>query len=475
MLLSVKLSNCFAYEDEIEFSMRADMRQKRFASNVISGSGANAVKSALIIGPNNAGKTNFVRCINGIKGILLNQGFGLEKNMFIKEEISRVCVEFTEDNAEYSFEIRMNLSKSEYLYERLTEITYDRYKNRKEKNIYIRDTLEQQYVCDDDELKNLIKVVAKNNLLIYLIDTSKFDALDKAKKVLTSFASKIDVVDMNNIPIKKTIDMMKLSNDAKKKIVDFVLSADLSMEDFRYLSDDEIRINMDVVQEKGNLKPQENALTVATPLMEMLHLSSVYHGISVPSILFDSTGTKKIASLASYIIDALEKGKILVVDELDNSLHSRLSRAIISLFNNDLNRSAQLICTVHDVTLLDCKKLFRKEQIWFAHKDKDGVYLYSLAEFTAEKYGVRDTTDLIGRYRSGVFGAFPEPDLFKTLQEVRARMKRNVEQALDEADEYAEATTERLNHEEVFGKLRRRVNGEKSHISVENEGKDNDY
>ena len=48
------------------------------------------------------------------------------------------------------------------------------------------------------------------------------------------------------------------------------------------------------------------------------------------------------------------------------------------------------------------------------------MYLYSLAEFTAEKYGVRDTTDLIGRYRSGVFGAFPEPDLFKTLQEVRA-------------------------------------------------------
>ena len=56
-----------------------------------------------------------------------------------------------------------------------------------------------------------------------------------------------------------------------------------------------------------------------------------------------------------------------------------------------------------------------------------------------------------------------------------SRMKRNVEQALDEADEYAEATTERLTHEEVFGKLRRRVNGEKSHISVENEGKDNDH
>ena len=119
--------------------------------------------------------------------------------------------------------------------------------------------------------------------------------------------------------------------------------------------------------------------------MEQIRLCSVYHGVPLPSVLFDSTGTKKIAALASYIIEALEDGRVLVIDELDSSLHFKLTRAIAAMFNNELNRSAQLIFTVHDINLLDCKKLFRKEQIWFIDKDQAGVYLYSLADFTALK------------------------------------------------------------------------------------------
>ena len=50
------------------------------------------------------------------------------------------------------------------------------------------------------------------------------------------------------------------------------------------------------------------------------------------------------------------------------------------MFNNELNTNAQMIFTVHDVNLMDCKRMFRKEQIWFVHKDNDGVYVYSLAD-----------------------------------------------------------------------------------------------
>lgn len=168
-----------------------------------------------------------------------------------------------------------------------------------------------------------------------------------------------------------------------------------------------------------DLSPQENSLKESAPLVETLHLTSVYNGISVHSILFDSTGTKKMAAIASYVIDALEQGRILVIDELDNSLHFKLTRGILSLFNNELNQTAQLLCTVHDITLLDCQRLFRKERIWFAHKDKDAAYLYSLSDFTSERDRARDTSDLIEKYKSGVFGALPEPDLFQSLLEVR--------------------------------------------------------
>ena len=108
----------------------------------------------------------------------------------------------------------------------------------------------------------------------------------------------------------------------------------------------------------------------------------------------------------------------MIIDELDNSLHFKLTRAIISMFNNELNQKAQLICTAHDVSLLDNKKLLRKEQIWFTHKDDSQVYLYALSEYTAGKDGIRDTSDLIEKYKKGVFGAMPEPDLFGTLMEV---------------------------------------------------------
>ena len=87
------------------------------------------------------------------------------------------------------------------------------------------------------------------------------------------------------------------------------------------------------------------------------------------------------------------------------------------MFNNELNDKAQMIFTVHDINLMDCKRLFRKEQIWFVHKDKQGIYLYSLADFTAQD-GVRDTTDLIDKYKNGALGALPEPELINSLLDI---------------------------------------------------------
>ena len=92
------------------------------------------------------------------------------------------------------------------------------------------------------------------------------------------------------------------------------------------------------------------------------------------------------------------------------------------MFNNELNVNAQMIFTVHDINLMDCKKMFRKEQIWFVHKDQDGVYVYSLAEFTA-KSGIRDTTDIVEKYKKGVLGALPDPNLINSLLSIKGNTK----------------------------------------------------
>lgn len=421
MLVSLKANNFMIYDSEVEFSMQANLHHKHFINNYSNHGTLNVLKTAIIIGPNNSGKTNFVRVVSSIKRIILNQTPNIQSNLFTDNSVCYLSVSFIVNEKEYVFEVKYDTKKSEYRYERFAIVERDEHKNRREVNLLVRDVDNNFYYCSDESLLSIMQASSRNNILIHLIDTERFPVLDEIRTVMSSFASKIDILDMNNIPIKKTIDMLKLSNATKQKIVNFILNADLYLDDYRYLDDDEMKL---VITREGSgtdsTKPQENALSIGNSLMEMLHLTSIYKGIPVPSILFDSTGTKKIAAIASYVIDALENERILIIDELDNSLHFKLSRAIITLFNNELNEKAQLIATVHDVSLLDCKTLFRKEQIWFSHKDRDHAYLYSLSEFTSEKDGIRNTTDLIEKYRQGVFGALPDPDLFQSLMEVRS-------------------------------------------------------
>lgn len=418
MLLSLKINNYTIYNREVEFSMMANMHYSRFPSNVASVDGIHALKTAVLLGPNNTGKTNFVRAIAMMKAIMLNQSPSIIPNIFSGSTVVEASISFLENEKEYVLDIKYDAEHAEYIYERFAEVHRDKYKNVSIHILLMRDIQRKEFMAKDESLIPVMKVAARNNLLIYLFDPESFPTLRTIREAIINFASKIDIVDMNNIPLKKTIDMLKLSNEDSQRIAKFVLNADLSLDDFRYAGDDEVRIVFQGVNTEKSA-PQENALRQAAPLAEMLHLVSVYQGVPVPSILFDSTGTKKMAALASYVISALKDGRILVVDELDNSLHFRLTRAIISLFNNELNEKAQLIVTAHDISLLDCNSLFRKEQIWFTHKDKERAYLYSLSEFTASESKTRGTSDLIAKYRAGIFGALPEPDLFDTLLEVK--------------------------------------------------------
>ena len=141
------------------------------------------------------------------------------------------------------------------------------------------------------------------------------------KRIVTKFASRIDIVNMNNIPLKRTINLMKNQNDIQRKVVEFIKNSDLYMDDFEYADIDKIRVKMDSDEEK----PEEKALDIPEQIMDQIRLVSVYRGVAVPSVLFDSTGTKKIAALASYIIEGIEQGRILVVDELDSSIHFKLT------------------------------------------------------------------------------------------------------------------------------------------------------
>ena len=421
MIIEIRAKNCFVFDEQIAFSMKADMRNKKFAANVHRENNFNVLKTVGIYGPNNAGKTCLIRCIKVIKNVLLNdKPSGLLSNIFTKSSICELGMTFLSSGRKFSYDFKYDTKKEEYVYESFVEILKDQYNNEKEVCWLKRDALQEEYECADSELLPMIHVVAKNNILYHLIDTSKFEHIDDMKQVLEGIASKIDVINMNNIPMEHTIELMKNKNLLQKKVVDFIKNADLYMDNFEYADMDKIRFDSGVTGEK----PEEAVLDIPDKLMDQIRLLSTYKGVSVPSMLFDSTGTKKIAAMASYVIEALEQGRILVIDELDSSIHFKLTRATVAMFNNELNTDAQMIFTVHDINLMDCKRLFRKEQIWFVDKDEKGVYVYSLADFTAEN-GVRDTSDIIEKYRKGAFAALPEPELINTLLGIKGNARED--------------------------------------------------
>lgn len=119
----------------------------------------------------------------------------------------------------------------------------------------------------------------------------------------------------------------------------------------------------------------------------------------------ESEGTQQFFKFSAFLLDTLAHGKTLVVDEFDARLHPKLSRKIVSLFNNpDTNpHNAQLIFTTHNASLLN-PNLLRRDQICFVEKDRFGVSsLVNLAEYMPDD-GVEP---LEKEYLMGRFGAVP--------------------------------------------------------------------
>lgn len=413
MLVSLKFNNAYIFSQETSFSLKADMRNKRLSSNVIETSVDSVLKSACIYGSNNSGKTCLVRIIRALWSVILSQPGDVTPNLFSNNSVVSISCVFIQDEKEWEYSFSLDTKTMEFIFERFARIDYDQYRNSKEIVYFERDFINQKFYTKDASLQPSIHLMGRKNILIHVVDVVTLPYLEEARNVLMNFANKIVIVDMNNIPLDNTIMMLKNHDSLQKDIVSFIKNADLDLEDFKY---EEKNLPFNLPEQK----PSEDviAMQIKQSFEDTLRLTSVYKGVPLPSLLFDSTGTKKIAALASYVVSALKNGLILVVDELDSSIHFKLTRSIVSMFNNELNDKAQLIFTAHDVSLMDCKKLFRKEQIWFVHKDEEGVYLYSLADFTA-KDGVRDTTDIIEKYNRGVLGAIPDPDMIETLLQVK--------------------------------------------------------
>lgn len=412
MLLKFFIENFEAFSSEVELDLEADLRTKKFLSNVIENPQGNALKSIAIFGPNNTGKTCFINAIKAYRDILLNKRNVLNSNFFSDSFVVKLGSEFLYNGERYKYYFCYNTENDTFVEEEFSNIVIDEYGNATKKEFFYRNTETKEVDSSSKKLKSIMNLSAKDNVLINTLDTSELPLLEYARRILRSFSESITVLSMDSLEPYKTIEMLKKGSTRESlQLIELIRNADIDIDDYRY--DEKMPENiLNILKNRGEKIKSKLEVDKIT---EMLKLTSVHRGVPMPSMLYDSLGTKNIVSLASYLVECLNNGGVLFIDELDSSIHFKLSRAIVSLFNNSLNTKGQLIFTTHDASLLDTRTLFRKEQLWFTSREDGDVYLYPLSSFTVENSGIRADSNLYDIYSKGLVGAVPDPSLIDIL------------------------------------------------------------
>jgi len=414
MITSIRIDNFKTFNQPVELSLIANNMSKKFFTNYVSVGKTGILKSLGIYGKNNVGKTCVISAIKVIKQILLGKvGIECQPNIFSGNPVISLGVSFVQNGKGYDFDFKYNILTSEYISEKYCCFDFDKPKNKK--ILLSRDTKTKEFKCENPKVQQILPYLSTNSIALLGIN---YEFVAGLKKIYTDFANKILIFDDSNyIPLDLTLSVMKNNDQMSEKIAEFLKLADVEIEGFEYdknkalvFDKDNAKVSIKTVEDPSKVK---DVLKLGDKL-DYLKLISYHKNQGVPFLIFDSKGTQKVAGMASYIIENLQNGGTLFIDELDSGLHFKLSRAIVAMYNSLQNTKGQLVFTTHDLNLMDCKRMFRKDQIWFADKDENNTYLYSLADFVARD-GVRSDADIQNIYKSGVLSNLPEPDLVSLL------------------------------------------------------------
>lgn len=377
MVLEIRLSNMFSFRDEVTLDLQAAKIQTKKAreleGNLFSVDGEQMLKSVALFGANASGKSNVIKairaCVNMVRS---SHNYNVDTRFAISPFKFEDYV-----NKPSSFYIRFLLNGVEYEYsfsfmhdEIITETLYY-YPNGRKSLVFSRDESRGTEKKDIYEFKTVIKRpfdVADNTSkkTLYISRASQMDR-EIAQKIFLFFCNDI-VLDYQVANIDSLDNLFK---ERKEKMLEVLRTADSDIIDF---------------------KIQNNAITT-------------FHRTN-PSVAFDfeteeSEGTKTLFRMMVRMIGIIHEGKMLLVDEIDNSLHTQLVEFVIGMFNH--SDHAQLIYTTHNTHLLNTD-FQRRDQVYFVNKREDGSSdLYSLFDFK----DFRDTLDMEKAYLQGRFDAVP--------------------------------------------------------------------
>ena len=412
MLIRFSAENIKSLRDKQQISMVAN-NDSTLENNVFPESESDQfrmLKSAVIYGSNASGKTTVLDALSFIRETVLYSHTGLKNDQDIplspfefddysKETPSRFEIDFVMNGirSNFGFVLHKNKFLEEWLY---------CFPNRRKQLMYHRYGSDAESFKFGSHLKGENKITAKltrpNSLFISAAEQNNHE---KMTEFYNYFRQKISIVEMGSIVLlEDKVKQRILEDDTfKDKVVKLLKEADTGIVNIE-AAETPYSGEMDILKDMFNEEMFEKHFkNRKSKKLTFYHQSSGPLSMAKLDMEKESQGTKRLLMLSGAIFDALEFGKVLLIDELEASMHPLMTRSIIKMFNSKNNTNgAQILFTTHDAGLLD-NEIFRRDQVWFTEKGLDGAtQLYPLSD-----YKPRKGENLSKGYLQGRYGAIP--------------------------------------------------------------------
>lgn len=399
MLCQFTFDNFRSYRDETTFDMQASAMKEFQESLIIDDKDGQAfLPVSVIFGPNAGGKSNLFLAMHRMFDAVSYPIFLLSRKEEAAKDVPRPKVKGTDafrfdnihPNKPSDFEVYFRTKGQEFRYTLSFDAKGITSESLARKNVGgTRTGVLFERTGDEVELGSVLKRARVNTSFNVDIPYLSFLALNYDIEFIDMAAEWIastQFIDFD-FRLQELILEKMLEQDDESAIVGILKAAGINIDGFRVEDDEDDFENKRVwVRHIVNGKPYE------------LRLNK------------ESAGTRKMMSMAVALDDALKKGSLLLIDELDSKLHPKLLRFIIMLFQDpDINKNgAQLIFTSQDVSIMR-NDVFRRDEIWFAARDEnEASTLWSLSDIHEPNGNLVSKNAAFDRqYLSGRYGADP--------------------------------------------------------------------
>lgn len=450
MLMRFSISNfmSFGYKEDTngnviptEYHLYAG-KPEQHIERVIKYEKRKILKFSSIYGANASGKTNLIKAIDAGKQIVLNTMKDLNyKDSYCRnhkvniEKPTYFEYEFTLENRCFAYGFQANLAKNQIISEWLYELD-----SNTEKVIFERIVESNQYYFDEscfavkeniEQFHFFMKDANRinNTLLLHEIERRNMEEQDFKlfRKIYQWFRYKLIVI----YPETQIGDSFNWFNSDNEKLVNILQYLDTGITNYSMRKINEVAFKEyfpnEGLAERFLQKPAE---VENLPLKGILNFNGTLfeldyteektkieklmfqHGLDETSYEYgeESDGTQRLIELLDIILND-DDDKVFVIDELDRSLHPQMTIKFVETFLKfSKNKTTQMIITTHESNLMDLN-ILRRDEIWFAEKEKDNT----TSLYTLEKFKIRYDKVVSKNYLAGRYGAVP---VFKDFEYV---------------------------------------------------------